>query len=60
MRLRLIDMQKEIKIRYDIELTEKGIWHILKRNKISWKTGRQRHPKTNLLIQEEFKKKLKI
>ncbi len=37
-------------------MTQSGIWYTLQQLDLSWKTGRQRHPKSDDAVQDAFKK----
>lgn len=57
-RYRIIDLQTFLKNEYHVTMSQSGIWYALQDLGLSWKTGRQRHPKSNELIQDTFKKTL--
>ena len=54
---RLEDFQKLLYDAFGIRYGISTIWYALKRLGLSWISVRQKHPKTNLAAQEEFKKK---
>lgn len=54
---RLEDFQAMIEQEFGVKYALSTIWYVLKRLKLSWISVRQQHPKSNLLEQEEFKKK---
>jgi transposase len=56
-RYRLVDLKNYLEKEHKIRMGLSGIWYELKGLKLSWKTGRQRHPKSEEAIQEAFKKK---
>lgn len=55
-RYRICDLQDFLKEEHDIKMGSSGIWYILQSLKLTWKTGRQRHPKSSDEVQETFKK----
>lgn len=55
-RYRIIDLQNFLEKKHQISLGVSGIWYILKDLNLSWKTGRQRHPRSDKEDQEAFKK----
>jgi len=55
-RYRLVDLQDYLKQEHGISIALSGIWEALDSMDISWKTGRQRNPKSDEVTQEEFKK----
>lgn len=57
-RFRLIDLQDYLKKEYGVSIALSGVWEALAEMKLSWKTGRQRNPKSDEVVQEEFKKNL--
>lgn len=57
-RYRLVDLQKFLREEHHISMRESSIWYILQDLGLSWKTGRQRHPKSDEETQEAFKKTL--
>ena len=57
-RYRLVDLQKFLKEEHNVSMGESGIWYVLQSLGLSWKTGRQRHPKSDGEAQEAFKKTL--
>lgn len=54
---RLEDFQKMIEEKFGKHYGISTIWYKLKELGLSWITARQKHPKTDLVAQEEFKKK---
>lgn len=58
-RYRIVDLQNMLKENYDIKIGSSGLWYILQELDLTWKTGRQRHPKSATDTQETFKKTLK-
>lgn len=58
-RYRIVDLQHFLKEEHGIEMGVSGIWYNLQGLKLTWKTGRQRHPKSSEEAQEAFKKTLK-
>ena len=59
-RYRLVDLQAFLKEQHNIDVGISGLWRILNGLGLTWKTGRQRHPKSDEEAQEAFKKTLKI
>lgn len=59
-RYRLVDIQIFLKEKYGIDMCLSGLWRQLQALQLTWKTGRQRHPKSDLNVQETFKKTSKI
>jgi transposase len=57
-RYRLVDFQKFLREEHNVSMGESGIWYVLQDLGLSWKTGRQRHPKSDEEAQEAFKKTL--
>jgi transposase len=55
-RYRIVDLQNFLEKKHKVSLGISGIWYILKDLNLSWKTGRQRHPKSDKEVQEAFKK----
>jgi transposase len=55
---RLIDLQKDLEKKFNRRYGISTIWYKLKELKLSWITVRQKNSKSDLLVQEEFKKKL--
>lgn len=55
-RYRLVDLQKFLREDHHVSMRESGIWYVLQDLGLSWKTGRQRHPKSDGEAQEAFKK----
>ena len=58
LRYRLINLQEYLKKEHGVSIALSGIWEALADLKLSWKTGRQRNPKSDQVLQEEFKKNL--
>jgi transposase len=58
-RYRLVDMQEYLKKEHKISIALSGIWEALTDLKLSWKTGRQRHPQSDKAAQDDFKKNLR-
>lgn len=59
-RYRLVDLQRFLAEEHQISIAQSGIWNCLHKLNLTWKTGRQRHPKANERAQEDFKKTSKI
>jgi transposase len=55
-RYRIIDLQEFLLSEHNIKMTQSGIWYTLQQLDLSWKTGRQRHPKSDDAVQDAFKK----
>lgn len=55
-RYRIIDLKNFLQEEHQISIGISGIWYILQDLKLTWKTGRQRHPKSDEDAQEAFKK----
>lgn len=55
-RYRIVDLQRFLKEEHGITMGVSGIWYVLQDLNLSWKTGRQRHPKSDEATQEAFKK----
>jgi len=55
-RYRIVDIQHFLKEEHGIEMGLSGIWYKLQELELTWKTGRQRHPKSSEEGQEAFKK----
>ena len=58
-RYRLVDLQTFLQKEHGLSISISGVWRQLQRLGLTWKTGRQRHPKSDEQIQEAFKKTLK-
>lgn len=58
-RYRIVDIQNILKEDHNIEMGSSGLWYVLQELGLTWKTGRQRHPKSDPETQEAFKKTLK-
>jgi transposase len=54
---RLEDLQVILKKEFDLHYGISTIWYKLKQLGLSWISVRQQHPKSNLELQEDFKKK---
>lgn len=54
---RIKDFQQMILEQFGIHYSISALWYALKRLGLSWVSVRQKHPKTDLAAQEEFKKK---
>jgi len=59
-RYRIVDLQDFLKNEHNITMTQSGIWYTLQDLDLSWKTGRQRHPKSDEVVQDTFKKTSKM
>lgn len=57
-RYRIADLQEFLEEHHGIKYAISTIWYKLQELNLSWKTGRQRHPKSNEGVQEDFKKNL--
>ena len=55
-RYRLVDLQDYLKTNHGISVCTSSVWYTLDDLDLSWKTGRQRHPKADEVVQESFKK----
>ena len=55
-RYRIVDLQEFLLKEHNIKMTQSGIWYTLQELNLTWKTGRQRHPKSDDAVQEAFKK----
>jgi transposase len=55
-RYRIVDLQEFLLSEHHIKMTQSGIWYTLQELDLSWKTGRQRHPKSDDAVQDAFKK----
>lgn len=55
-RYRIVDLQGFLKEEHQVSICQSGLWYYLQNFKLSWKTGRQRHPKSDAKTQEAFKK----
>lgn len=55
-RYRISDLQQYLKEEHQITIGISGLWYHLRALNLSWKTGRQRHPKRDDAAQETFKK----
>jgi transposase len=55
-RYRLVDMQAYLAKEHHVFVRTSSVWNYLQQTGLSWKTGRQRHPKTDAAAQETFKK----
>jgi hypothetical protein len=53
---RIVDFQEFLKEKPRISMGISTIWGHLQKLRCSWKTGRQRHPKSEEEIRETFKK----
>jgi transposase len=51
-RYRIVDFQEFLKEKHGVSLGISTIWGVLRKLGCSWKTGRQRHPKSHEEIQE--------
>ena len=52
------DIQQMLKNKWDIWYELSSVYVVLKRLKVVWITSRSQHPKADIEVQEEFKKKL--
>lgn len=59
-RYRLVDLQLHLQNVHQICVGQSTIWYKLQDMRLTWKTCRQRHPKSNDVMQETFKKTLLI
>jgi len=57
-RVKCKDIVEMVEQKHSIQYSQSGMYHILKRIGLSWITSRSKHPKQNVEVQEEFKKKL--
>jgi transposase len=55
-RWRCVDLQAEIKRRFDVEISERHVGRLLKRLKFTRLSVRPRHPQADAAAQETFKK----
>lgn len=55
-RYRLVDLQKFLQEEHQVSMCLSGLWYQLQELGFTWKTGRQRHPRSEEEIQEAFKK----
>ena len=55
-RWRCADLQAEIKLRFDVEVSERHVGRLLKRLKFTRLSVRPRHPQADEVAQETFKK----
>ena len=55
-RWRCVDLQAEIKLRFDVEISERHVGRLLKRLKFTRLSVRPRHPLADEAAQETFKK----
>lgn len=53
------DIQKYIKKSYGVDYHVRNIYRLMKELELVWITSRSKHPKQDLVVQEEFKKILK-
>lgn len=54
------DIQKHLLTQWSVSYTLNGVYNLLDKCGIVWITGRSKHPKSNLIEQEEFKKNSKV
>ena len=59
-RYRIVDLQEYLRNEHHITMSQSGLWYTLRDLGLSWKTGRQRHPKSDEGIQDAFKKTSKM
>ena len=59
-RYRIVDIQRFLKEEHGVIMGLSGIWYKLQEFDLTWKTGRQRHPKSSEEAQDVFKKTLKM
>jgi transposase len=59
-RLRARDIQALIRERWGVDYVVDAVYTVLKRYKMSWVTGRSRHPKADPDVQEAYKKTLPL
>ena len=59
-RYRIVDLQTYLEKEHQISFGISRIWYVLQDLNISWKTARQRHPKSDEQAQEAFKKTSKM
>ena len=57
-RWRCVDLQAEIRRRFDVEVSERHVGRLLKRLKFTRLSVRPRHPQADAAAQEAFKKTL--
>lgn len=55
-RYRLVDLQEHLQSEHQVYAAKSTIWYKLQELRLTWKTCRQRHPKSNDVVQEDFKK----
>jgi transposase len=55
-RYRLIDMKQYLKEELGVDTSVTRIWNTCQELGLTWKTGRQRHPRTDEATQQSFKK----
>lgn len=58
-RYRLCDMEKFLREDHGLVYKKSAIWRKFQELDITWKTGRQRHPRSDDVIQEDFKKNIR-
>jgi transposase len=59
-RIRARDIQAMIRQRWGVDYVLDAVYRVLKRYKMSWVTGRSRHPKADPEAQEAYKKTLPL
>jgi len=55
-RYRVADLQKYLAEEHKVKMCKSGVWYKLQQLGLSWKSCRQRHPKSDESTQETFKK----
>ena len=58
-RVRGQDIQVLLKEKFFVDHALPSVYHLLKRSGLSWVSARSRHPKSDPIIQEDFKKTFK-
>lgn len=58
-RVREQDIQVLLKEKFYVDHALPSVYHVLERCGLSWISARSKHPKSDPLIQEDFKKNLK-
>lgn len=57
-RYRLVDLQRYLESTHNVYVKKSSLWNKLQEIRLTWKTPRQSHPKSDYAAQEAFKKTL--
>lgn len=55
-RIRAVDIQALLKEQFSVDHALPSVYHVLERCGLSWISARSKHPKSDAIVQEDFKK----